>query len=219
MQNQNYKTVLSPGEDSLVIEKSKFIGYIQPVETVEAAEAFVSSIRKKHYDATHNVPVYVIGSQFEVQKYSDDGEPSGTAGLPVLEMLKKEKITNVAIVMTRYFGGIKLGTGGLVRAYTQTAKCALRAGEIIERRLMLRRLITLDYPLHGKVLNDLMSMPEVIIGETHFTECVTISLYFPEALQHQLEGALINATSGGVIFSEQETFFITVKDGQVLSLE
>ena len=127
-----YKTVINEAQAQIVIEKSKFIGYIRPVETQEEAEAFVTSIRVMNRDATHNVPAYVLGEKFEIQKYSDDGEPSGTAGVPVVQMLVKEGITNVAIVMTRYFGGIKLGTGGLVRAYTGIAKEALQAAGVAE---------------------------------------------------------------------------------------
>ena len=144
---KTYRTVEQLGQDEVVIEKSTFIGYARPVENEEAALAFIQEIKKKHRDATHNVPAYVLGEHNEVQRCNDDGEPSGTAGVPVLEVLKKENVRNVAIVVTRYFGGIKLGTGGLVRAYTKGAKVALESAKIITRVLYQTVIISVDYTL------------------------------------------------------------------------
>ncbi len=118
---KEYKTLLAYGEGEITIEKSKFIGYATPIKSEEEAIAFIENIRTKHWNATHNVPAYIVGENNEIQRYSDDREPSGTAGIPILEVIKKEDLRNVAVVVTRYFGGIKLGTGGLVRAYTKGA--------------------------------------------------------------------------------------------------
>ena len=123
-----YKTAAKYGEVEQTIEKSRFIGYIKPVQNREEAEAFIAEIRALHRSATHNVPAYVIGEKSEMQWASDDKEPSGTAGAPILHLLNGEGITNVAVVVTRYFGGIKLGTGGLARAYGGTARLALYSG-------------------------------------------------------------------------------------------
>jgi uncharacterized YigZ family protein len=130
----NYKTVDKEAMAEQVIEKSRFIGYIKPVETREEAEDFIRKIKSMHKGATHNVPAYVIGDKAQIQWASDDGEPSGTSGAPMLHMLTGEGITNVVIVVTRYFGGIKLGTGGLVRAYTGTARLTLEAAGLCEVR-------------------------------------------------------------------------------------
>ena len=125
-----YNTVRNEAEASQIIEKSKFTAHVRPVETREEAESFIAEIKNSYKDATHNVPAMVIGDKFQIQWASDDGEPQGTSGAPIVQMLVKEEITNVVIVVTRYFGGIKLGTGGLVRAYTSSAKLGLEAAGI-----------------------------------------------------------------------------------------
>jgi uncharacterized YigZ family protein len=125
-----YKTAAGEGCAENVIEKSRFIAYVRPVSDREEADAFIKEIRAKHRDATHNVPAMVIGDKMQIQWASDDGEPQGTSGAPMVQMLVSEGVTNVCIVVTRYFGGIKLGTGGLVRAYTKSAKLGLEAAGI-----------------------------------------------------------------------------------------
>src|SRR5699024_4890875 len=121
--------------DEIIINKSRFIGYASPVESEKSAQEFIDTIKQKHKDATHNVFAYIIGQNKNIQRYSDDGEPSGTAGIPILEMMKKEDLTDTVIVVTRYFGGIKLGAGGLVRAYIKGAKCGLESANIVEKVL------------------------------------------------------------------------------------
>ena len=190
-----YKTIMEPAEAQLVIEKSKFVGYIQPVETQEEAEDFVTSIRTKNRDATHNVPVYLLGEKFEIQKYSDDGEPSGTAGVPVLQMLIKEGITNVALVMTRYFGGIKLGTGGLVRAYTGIAKEALSAAGIAEVKDMDITLLRIAYSFHGKFEN-LASKGEFFIRDTAFDDAVNLTVVTSPEETEEFRKNAMEITSG-----------------------
>ena len=148
-----YRTAAKYSEAEQIIEKSRFIGYIRPVESREEAEAFISEIRALHRGATHNVPAYVIGEKSELKWASDDKEPSGTAGAPILHMLEGEKITNVVIVVTRYFGGIKLGTGGLARAYSSTARMALDAAGIAEVKEMDLLSFRLDYTYYGKLQN------------------------------------------------------------------
>lgn len=173
----SYKTVYERAEKEIVINKSRFIGYVAPVETEEKAQAFVEEIKKKHRDASHNVPVYLLGENFSIQKYSDDGEPSGTAGVPVLNMLKNEGITDLAMVITRYFGGIKLGTGGLVRAYTQSAKAVLEEGKVIEMVQYELIQVTLAYHQHGKMQHFLESNPQYFLKDTQYTDKVVIFIY------------------------------------------
>lgn len=148
-----YKTVAKQAEAEQIIEKSRFIAYVKPVETKEEADAFISEIKTMHKSATHNVPAFVIGDQFQLQWASDDGEPQGTSGAPMVQMLVKEGITNVVIVVTRYFGGIKLGTGGLVRAYTSSAKLGLEAAGICEVKEMAVMQYKVDYSFLSKIQN------------------------------------------------------------------
>ena len=207
-----YKTVLEEAEETIVIEKSRFIGYIKPVETVEEAEAFVASIRTANRDATHNVPVYVLGEKYDVQKYSDDGEPSGTAGVPVLQMLMKEGITNVAIVMTRYFGGIKLGTGGLVRAYTGIAKEALKAAGVAEVKDMDVVLLEIQYTYHGKAENMALK-GDFIIRNTLFTDKVTLEIVCDPTKTDEIIKSFMEVTAGTVKIVERRQELEKVRVG------
>lgn len=148
-----YSTVKAEASAEQIIEKSRFIAYVSPAETREEADEFIASIRKKHKDATHNVPAMVLGDKFQIQWGSDDGEPQGTSGAPIVQMLVAQGITNVVVVVTRYFGGIKLGTGGLVRAYTSSAKLGLEAAgicDVCERKVMT---YALDYTHLAKLQN------------------------------------------------------------------
>lgn len=156
MMIEEYRTLLESGEDEIIIERSKFMGYAAPITTEEEALAFIKNLKSKHWDANHNVHAYVVGYNNEIQRYSDDGEPSGTAGIPVLEVIKKENLRNVVVVVTRYFGGIKLGAGGLVRAYTKGAKIGLEAGKMISKRMYRLIEVKVDYTLLGKLQNEIL---------------------------------------------------------------
>lgn len=206
-----YKTVCREAEATLVIEKSKFIAYVKPVSTVEEAEAFVASVRTSHRDATHNVPVYVLGERFETQKYSDDGEPSGTAGVPVLQMMTKEGITNTAVVITRYFGGIKLGTGGLVRAYTGTAKEGLKAAGVAEVKDMWVADAVIDYTFHGKAAG-LESRGDFFIRDTRFTDKVTLELACDPEKAEETKTLFREVTAGTVVFLNEHEELVSVED-------
>lgn len=170
---EQYRTVRSSGSKEVVIRKSRFIGHVMPVENEEEALLFIEDIKKKHRDATHNCSAYVIGERDEIQRQSDDGEPSGTAGKPILEVIRNQGVKNVAIVVTRYFGGIMLGAGGLIRAYTDGAVLALEAGEVITRVLRLEVFVEIDYTWLGKVENELRGRG-IQTGETLFTDKVTL---------------------------------------------
>lgn len=148
-----YSTVRGEASAEQLIEKSRFITYVSPAQTKDEAEMFIAAIRKKHKDATHNVPAMVLGDKQQIQWGSDDGEPQGTSGAPIVQMLVAQGITNVVVVVTRYFGGIKLGTGGLVRAYTSSAKLGLEAAgicDVCERSVLT---YSVDYTYLTKLQN------------------------------------------------------------------
>jgi uncharacterized YigZ family protein len=150
-----YRTIKQASEIKIEINKSLFIAYASPAETEAAALTFIQDIKKRHKDANHNCSAYVIGQHGQMQKADDDGEPGGTAGRPILEVINKSDIKNAVIVVTRYFGGIKLGTGGLIRAYTKAAVDGLDAAIIIEKQLHTRLAIEISYHLLGTVENQL----------------------------------------------------------------
>lgn len=191
-----YRTVAQEAEITLVEKKSKFIARIKPVESREEAEAFVEEVRKIHWSATHNVPAYIIGINQEVQKYSDDGEPSGTAGLPVLEVLKANEVVNAAIVVTRYFGGILLGRGGLVRAYGGAAREALTTAGIVRMVPAQEAAITVDYVHGGRVQNELLSRNVSLSGIEYLEHITFRVLLMPgerEALRQLIQEITANA--------------------------
>lgn len=210
----NFKTVYEEAESLDVIKKSKFIGYVKPIESVDEANAFIESIKKKHWDANHNVPVYVLGDRFQIQKYSDDGEPSGTAGVPVLNMLKNENITNVVVVITRYFGGIKLGTGGLVRAYTQSAKSALEAGKVIEMIAYQKISVSMNYTLFGKFQNYLANNKGYFIVDTIYTDDVTTELYVMTDELDVFEKQVIEMTNANVVMAKGDEDMLPISNNE-----
>lgn len=172
-----YRTVAIEAYDEFVEKKSRFIGYVKPVTSQDEATAFINEIKTKHWDATHNVYAYVLRDG-QVRRYSDDGEPQGTAGIPVLDVLLKEKVTDCVVVATRYFGGTLLGTGGLVRAYSHTAKIALDAGGIITMKLCKILNVTCDYNFYGR-LNSLIPESGGVIDDTVFADNVTVTFEMP----------------------------------------
>ncbi len=174
MMLEQYRTVRSPGSREVVIRKSRFIGHVMPIENEAEAVEFIEDIKKKHWNATHNCSAYSLGERDEIQRQSDDGEPSGTAGKPILEVIRNQGVKNVAIVVTRYFGGIMLGAGGLIRAYTDGAVLALEAGEVITRVLRREVFVEIDYTWLGKVENELRGRG-IQTGDTVFTDKVTLN--------------------------------------------
>ena len=145
-----YRTIRAAASAEFVEKRSRFIGYISPVTTQQDAIAFIDSIKSKHWDATHNVPAYII-REGNICRFSDDGEPQGTAGMPALNVLQKEELTDCVLVITRYFGGILLGGGGLVRAYSHAAKIAVDAGSIVTRAECSIVKIRCDYTFYGRL--------------------------------------------------------------------
>lgn len=213
---KDYKTLLKYAHAEEIINKSKFIGYAKPIKSEEEATEFIEKIKKKHWNATHNVPVYLIGDNNEIQRYSDDGEPSGTAGVPILEMLKKEEIKNVVVVVTRYYGGIKLGTGGLVRAYTSAAKLAIKEAEIVEKVINNEYLIRIDYTLHGKIQNELIN-GEYIIKDTVYDDKVNIYVYCKPGESDKLISKITDISSAQAEIEEKDQVYLTVLNGKVVN--
>ena len=171
----SYKTLKQSAHNEFIINKSRFIGYSSPCETEEEALAFLRSIREKHKDATHNCYAYVIGQNAGIMRYNDDGEPSGTAGLPMMEVLKARQVVNCCVVVTRYFGGVLLGAGGLVRAYTKGCAIALNAAQVVRMEQSRRILLDVPYPLWDRVSHGLKSLP-VILEDTQFGVSVEATL-------------------------------------------
>src|SRR5690625_167654 len=170
----HYYTVKQAGSHEIIIQKSRFIGYVERVNTEDEANAFIQKIKKQHYNATHNCSAYIIGEHDQIQKANDDGEPSGTAGIPMLEVLKRLNLKNTAVVVTRYFGGIKLGAGGLIRAYSSTTSETIKKIGIVKGELMQGISLTVKYPLLGKVENKLQQSSH-IIDEITYTENVELN--------------------------------------------
>ncbi|MCI1694538.1 YigZ family protein [Aneurinibacillus aneurinilyticus] len=192
---QRYLTVRPEGETEIEINRSRFISYVKRVETQEEAVAFIQEIKKKHWDATHNCSAYIVGENDQFQKMDDDGEPSGTAGKPILEVIKKKGLKDTAIVVTRYFGGIKLGAGGLIRAYGKSASAGVRAAGVVERILTREHHFSFDYTFLGKVENELNAQGYQIVG-IQYLDKVTVTVGEEEGLEEPLKQLMTNLTSG-----------------------
>ena len=190
-----YKTIAKRADVEQVIEKSRFIAHIISVSSKEEADAFVAGIKKEYKDATHNVPAYVIGDKMQIQWGSDDGEPQGTSGAPIVQMLVSEGLTNVCVVVTRYFGGIKLGTGGLVRAYTSSAKLAIEDAGILEVRDYKEFELDLPYNQLSKLQNAEKDMP-FIIESIEYLESLKIKLKFESEFEDAVSDFLTDFTKG-----------------------
>ena len=190
----SYRTIYEYGCDEFTEERSRFIGYAKPINSEEEAVAFVDEIKKKHKDATHNVWAYTVGPTMNIQRYSDDGEPQGTAGIPALEVIKKEDLRDVVVVITRYFGGIKLGAGGLVRAYTRGAKIGLEAGKIIDRIWYQEVKIKVDYNQIGRVQNEIMNLG-YFVKDTIYLEDVEFVIYSKPEDSQKLIDRIIDITN------------------------
>ncbi len=191
-----YKTVLKEASAELVEKRSRFIATVKPVRTEQEALETLETIKKEYWDARHNVYAYVI-EENNIQRYSDDGEPAGTAGLPVLEMIKKEGLGNLIVVVTRYFGGILLGTGGLVRAYSQSAKMGIEAAEPVKMVLCRDVKVFCDYSLLGKVQSEILGRNFKIL-DTEYGEGVTVNCFVPETDVTSFCEDLIDKTNGRI---------------------
>lgn len=211
----NYRTVFSYGEAEFIINKSRFIGYANHIKTEEEALDFIEEISTKHRDATHNVYAYVVGENSNIQRFSDDGEPSGTAGIPALEVIKKEDLRNVVVVVTRYFGGIHLGAGGLIRAYTKGAKIGLDAAKIVDMVVHQDLGIKVDYNLYGKIENFLLAN-EYIVDEVTFDTSVNISIFVDREELDRFIKTITDLSSGNIEIEKLDLVHLPILDGKRL---
>ncbi|BAM48040.1 YigZ family protein [Amphibacillus xylanus] len=204
-----YLTVQLQGQAELIIQKSRFIGHIKRTETEEEAQAFIKQVKKEHSQATHNCSAYLIGEHDQIQKANDDGEPSGTAGVPMLEVLKKNHLKDTTVVVTRYFGGIKLGAGGLIRAYSKATSETLKATGIVKRQLVKNIAITVDYPLLGKIENELRQEDHLITG-IDYLEHVTVNVAVPVDQVETFTNWIVDLTSDQAKIEQDSDQYIEI---------
>ena len=201
----SYKTVKKRAHDEFTEKRSRFIGYVCPVQTVEEANGFISEIKQKHWDAKHNVYAYILRDG-NIKKYSDDGEPQGTAGQPMLNVFQRENVENVVCIVTRYFGGTLLGTGGLVRAYTTATARALENAEVVTVRSVVELSVTVDYSLYERA-SLLIDAAGAKQAAPQFTDRVTLCWQMPEHTEGPLLEQLRELTRGGAQVHVSEPFY------------
>ena len=210
-----HKAVYRGGSGEIVEKKSRFIANIKSVETVEEAQFYIEEMKKKYWDAWHNCSAFSVGTEQVTTRCSDDGEPSGTAGKPILEVISGSGIHNIVVVVTRYFGGTLLGTGGLVRAYTDATRAGIENSDIVEKIPGRRVDIAMDYTDLGK-LQYLLAQNEVLTEDTEYTDKVIIHALFPESDKEMLKKKITEATSGRVMTQEGEEVYFGTVDGEVI---
>lgn len=214
---EKYKILWEGGEGELVEKKSRFIATTKPVESEEEALAFIESMRKKYWDARHNCFAYCIGEQNQLQRCSDDGEPSQTAGRPMLDVILGEEVHNICVVVTRYFGGTLLGTGGLVRAYSGAVQEGLKNSRIMEKCLGHRLDIGIDYTGIGKI-QYILAQCQITTLDTQYTDAVEVSVMVPHSKLASLKAEIIEGTNGRARLVEGEEVYYGVVDGEVILL-
>lgn len=207
----SYRVLLEGGEGEYVEKKSRFISTVRKCESEEEATAFIEEMKKKYWDARHNCSAFVLGSRGEVTRCSDDGEPGGTAGRPMLEVLTGEGIRNIAVVVTRYFGGVLLGTGGLVRAYTQAVKEGLKNCTLGRMRYGHEIRVTTDYNGIGKILY-LLGNTGIEPSSSEYTDRVTLRLIVPAEDAEKLQKDMVEATGGRVELEKLRELYFVDKD-------
>lgn len=206
---QSYKTVKQYGEGEIIEKKSRFLGKIKPVESEEEALQYIESLKKQYWDARHNCYAYIIGENAECVRCSDDGEPSQTAGKPMLEVLQNAQLRNVVAVVTRYFGGVLLGTGGLVRAYTQATQEALKDAQIVTMTQMSVLTVRTDYNAIGKI-KYVLAQAEVLVQNEEYTTDVVLTIAVPLAEKEQIVKKLTEVTNGKAVMEEIEQVYMAV---------
>ncbi len=201
-----YTTVKSQAEAEIVEKRSRFIATVKPVQTEEEALEFLNMLKQKYWNATHNVYAYII-EENSIMRYSDDGEPGGTAGLPVLDMLKKSGLTNLIVVVTRYFGGVLLGTGGLVHAYSKSAKAGVDAAGILDMILCREIKIECEYTNLGKLQNELSKWEDVIKEEPEYTDKVIMPVYVPVSKAENFSSTIVDKMNAQVKVEKGEELY------------
>ena len=214
----SYITVYQGGQGEIVEKKSRFIATVEPVHSEEEALAFLERVKKKYCDASHNCSAYVIGKDSHLQRYSDDGEPGGTAGRPMLEVLLGAGLCDTAVVVTRYFGGTLLGTGGLVRAYTKAVQEGLAQAAVIEKKLARRLRIGTDYNSIGKI-QYLLGQAGISILDSTYTDTVSLEILVPLALLQEIQDKLTEGTNGKAHLEPLNACWYALFQGEVLLFE
>ena len=214
----HYRFVYQGGSGEIEEKKSRFIAHVKEISTEQEALDFLAAIRKKYWDARHHCWAYVTGDDPAVERMSDDGEPAGTAGKPILEVIRGRKLTNVLVVVTRYFGGTLLGTGGLVRAYTSSAAAGLDHSKIITKIRGFKLKITTDYTGLGKI-QYILGERGIPVLDSSYTEKVELTALVPEALWPALEEELTDGTNGKAVLEEAGKCFYGDIDGKIQVLE
>ena len=209
---EQYNTIYEGGEGEITEKKSRFIATVRLVKSEEEALSFIEEMRKKYWNATHNCYAYIIGERRETVRCSDDGEPQGTAGRPMLDVLLGEEIHNAAVVVTRYFGGTLLGTGGLVRAYSKSVQEGLRASTVIEKKVGALLRIQTDYNGIGKI-QYLLGQRGLTITDSQYTDIVTVETLVPKEQIEELREAVTEGTNGRAEFPEQKDVCFAFLDG------
>ena len=203
----DYTTVKGYGESELIISKSRFITYVTRAETEEQAQDFINNIKSRHKDANHNCSAYIIGEHDNIQKANDDGEPSGTAGVPMLEVLKKQGLKDTVVVVTRYFGGIKLGGGGLIRAYGKATTEGIEATGVVERKLHHLMKVSIDYTWLGKVENEVRNSA-YSLKEINYANDVEVLVYTIADEEATFTAWMTEITNGQAKFELVEKEFL-----------
>jgi len=204
---KDYKTVKGYGESEIIISKSRFITYVNRAETEEEALQFIDKIKKMHPNATHNCSCYLVGEHDQIQKANDDGEPNGTAGVPMLEVLKKQGLKDTVVVVTRYFGGIKLGGGGLIRAYGKATTEGIAAAHVVERKQHHIMKVSIDYNWLGKVENEIRNS-NYSLKEILYTDGVDIYVYVLENEVEHFTNWITEMTNGQASISSEQQIFV-----------
>ncbi len=197
---KRFRTIRGQGKGELTERKSRFIGHAKRIDTEESAGQFINEVRNEHRDANHNAFAYICGDRGEQRRFSDDGEPSGTAGKPVLQMIQKEELRDIVVVVTRYFGGIRLGTGGLVRAYTRAASAAVSDAGIISMGLFFRIRIRVQYPLLGSTRHLLEESEKITITKINYSDIVEFTVMCPFEDREWLKERMTDISSGNAGF-------------------
>ncbi len=206
---KDYKTVLENASDEFVEKRSRFIGYCKPVKTEQEAIDFINEKRSEHWNATHNVYAYSL-REGNIKRYSDDGEPSGTAGMPVLDVIVKNEIFDVVVVVTRYFGGVLLGTGGLVRAYSHGSKIAVEAAKPVIMQNCLVCEARCAYNQYGKVSSLIIGVGAAV-DDTVYESDVLVKFHIKPDLLGTLNKKLADATSGEITVEQKDEQYFAVQ--------
>lgn len=214
MENKPVKILYHGGSGEIVEKKSRFIATLEKIETEEDALAFIAKMKKQYWDARHNCYAYVAGENHQLQRCSDDGEPNGTAGRPMLDVLLKEDIHNLVVVVTRYFGGTLLGTGGLVRAYQKSVQEGLRNSIIIEKIQGRSLIVDIDYNGIGKIQH-ILAQKQITAIDTAYTDKVVAELMVPVERLEELQKAITEATNGAAVFRLGEPVQFALVDGKI----